>query len=107
MAHFAKLSADGEVLTVIVVDDAHLIDDVGVEREELGLKWLRAWSGWEHWVQTSYSGATRGGYAGPGMTYDRTAEKFELKPEEKARRAVEEDARQRRLASAGDVKDGN
>ena len=68
MAHFAKIE-DGIVREVIVVNNEVLLDDKGVEQEELGAKFCVELFGGT-WVQTSYNANFRGKYAGIGDYYD-------------------------------------
>ena len=81
MAHFAKISEENEVLTVVVVDDRELLDG-GVETESVGQAYLEKHNNWPAhlWIQTSYNthnnqhaegGAPlRGNYATVGSTWD-------------------------------------
>lgn len=71
MAHFALIE-NGIVTQVVVVDNADITDDFGVERPELALEFLPA----GQWVQTSYNNRFRGCYAGIGYTYDADADVF-------------------------------
>jgi hypothetical protein len=82
MAHFAKISEENEVLTVLTVDNKDLLNNDGVETESVGQAYLEKHNNWPAhlWIQTSYNtlsgqhknGGTplRGNYAGIGMTYD-------------------------------------
>lgn len=79
MAHFALIGDDGRVEQVVVVDNTHLRDDDGVEQEALGVAYLHAIGLPGHWVQTSYTGSTRGQFAGIGATWD--GEAFTTAPE--------------------------
>jgi hypothetical protein len=77
MAHFAKLDENNIVLEVNVVDNVQLLDASGIEREELGIKFLTNWSGgYANWKQTSYNGNIRKNYAGIGYTYDTGRDAF-------------------------------
>jgi hypothetical protein len=77
MAHFAKLNENNIVLEVNVVDNEHLLDANGIEREELGIAFLVQWSGgYPYWKQTSYNGNIRKNYAGIGFTYDAVRDAF-------------------------------
>jgi lysophospholipase L1-like esterase len=62
MAYFAKLGANNIVEQVIVAEQAF------VDLERLGSKNL--------WVETSYTGSSRGLYAGPGRTFNPLTETF-------------------------------
>ena len=82
MAHFAKISEDNEVLTVVVLNDSNMLNAEGVEDEETGKQYLETNNNWpKHlWIQTSYNTfknqhthggtALRGNYAGTGNTWD-------------------------------------
>ncbi len=77
MAHFAKLNENNIVLEVNVVDNEHLLDANGIEREELGIAFLVQWSGgYPYWKQTSYNGNIRKNYASIGFTYDAVRDAF-------------------------------
>ena len=88
MAHFAKISEENEVLTVLTVDNKDLLNDEGVETESVGQAYLEKHNNWPAhlWIQTSYNtssgqhkkGGTplRGNYAGIGMTYDQDNDIF-------------------------------
>ena len=58
MAHFAKIDRVGTVVDVVVVDDAVLLDEDGVEKEQKGVNFLTELFGgapqWD-WKQTSYN----------------------------------------------------
>ena len=83
MAHFAKISEENEVLTVLTVENKNLLNDEGVETESVGQAYLEKHNNWPAhlWIQTSYntksnkhssgdnSKAFRGNYAGIGKTY--------------------------------------
>lgn len=77
MAHFAKLDENNVVLEVHVVHNNELLDENGVEQEQIGIDFLIAWSGgYKHWKQTSYNRNFRKNYAGIGYTYDVTRDAF-------------------------------
>lgn len=88
MAHFAKLTENKIVSSVVYVDNSVLQDENGVEQESLGKAHLEKHNSWPAnlWVQTSYntknnqhndSGtAFRGNYAGIGFTWDSENEIF-------------------------------
>lgn len=70
MAHFAKLDENNIVIEIHVLNNVDLIDENGVENEELGIQWLTNWSGgYTNWKQTSYNRNFRKHYAGVGFTY--------------------------------------
>jgi len=75
MAHFARIE-NGIVQQVIVVNNDELMDESGIESEEIGKAFLRETFGAEtEWVQTSYNAAQngfRGQYAAIGDAWDGT-----------------------------------
>ena len=82
MAHFAKLGANGKVISVLTLDNKDMLNADGVEDESVGQQYLELHNNWpaEMWIQTSYNtiqnthklGGTpfRGNYAGIGFTWD-------------------------------------
>lgn len=66
MAHFAEIDQNNIVLRVLVVPD---------EQEHRGHDYLSERLGGT-WVQTSYNNRIRKQFAGPGYTYDSTADVF-------------------------------
>lgn len=75
MAHFARIDDAGNVVEVIVVSNAELVDETGAESESLGVSFCQSLFGGT-WVQTSYNGNIRKNYAGVGFTYDATRDAF-------------------------------
>lgn len=77
MAHFAKLDENNVVIQVLVVNNIYLLDDNGIEQEQLGISWLINWSrGHSNWKQTSYNNNFRKNYAGIGYRYDPDKDAF-------------------------------
>lgn len=77
MAHFAELDADNIVLRVVVIANEDCTYADGNESEEVGIAFCKTlWGDDTRWVQTSYNGNTRGGYAGVGFKYDPKKDKF-------------------------------
>jgi len=82
MAHFAKISEENIVLSVMVVDNKDTLNADGVEDESVGQQYLETHCNWPAhlWIKTSWStfenthinGGTpfRGNYAGVGNTWD-------------------------------------
>tara|TARA_R110002126_G_scaffold143128_1_gene289277 strand:+ start:1067 stop:1543 length:477 start_codon:yes stop_codon:yes gene_type:complete len=82
MAHFAKISNDNTVLTVLVVEDKNCLNANGVEEELIGQQYLEQHNNWpaNQWIQTSINtiknthrlGGTpfRGNAAGIGHEWD-------------------------------------
>jgi hypothetical protein len=86
MAHFAKLGLNSKVIQVITINNSVIVDNEGIEREELGIEFLNKLYNYPFWKQTSYntiggvhsSGGTpfRKNYAGIGYTYDEDRDAF-------------------------------
>ena len=82
MAHFAKLGANGKVISVLTLDNKDMLNADGVEDESVGQQYLETHNNWpaQMWIQTSYNtynnehknGGTafRGNYAGIGYSWD-------------------------------------
>lgn len=76
MAHFAELDANSIVKRVVVVANP-VLDDNGVENEQLGITHLQSLYGSDTvWKQCSYHGNFRFRFAGVGMYYDATKDGF-------------------------------
>lgn len=75
MAHFAEIDPTGIVLRVLVLADELTQDEKGDEAEAIGAALLAKCYG-GRWVQTSYNHRVRGNFAGPGWSYDSTADVF-------------------------------
>ena len=81
MAHFAKISEENKVLTVLYIENKLIEDENGVEQESIGQAYLEKHNNWPAnlWIRTSYNtqgnqhkeGGTpfRGNYAGVGMVW--------------------------------------
>jgi len=69
MAHFASIDEDNIVTQVIVVGNGDLLNEAGVEVEDLGIDFLENLTGHRNWIQTSYNNNFRFRYAGIGMKY--------------------------------------
>tara|TARA_R110002050_G_scaffold137581_1_gene261225 strand:+ start:13 stop:438 length:426 start_codon:yes stop_codon:yes gene_type:complete len=84
MAHFAKISENNEVLSVVTLNNVDMHDAEGVEDETIGQQYLEKHSNWPShlWIQTSYNtlhnthlnggNSFRGNYAGTGSIWDPT-----------------------------------
>ncbi len=84
MAHFAKLGANGKVISVLTLDNKDMLNADGVEDESVGQQYLEHHNNWpaQMWIQTSYntsgnkhssgdnSKVLRGNYAGIGYEWD-------------------------------------
>lgn len=75
MAHFAKVNDDGIVEEVLVINNEMLLDENGVEQEEIGKKFFTDTFG-GNWVQTSYNRNFRKNYAAIGYVYDSIRDAF-------------------------------
>lgn len=75
MAHFAELDKNNSVIRIVVVRNEILLDEKGVEKEELGQKFLNDLLG-GRWIQTSYNAKFRGIFAGEGAVYDEMEDRF-------------------------------
>jgi hypothetical protein len=75
MAHFAELNENNIVTRVIVVANAELLDNQGIEQESKGILFCQQLLG-GNWKQTSYNGNFRKNYAGVGYTYDNALDAF-------------------------------
>jgi len=69
MAHFAELDENNVVIRVVAVANDVIIDENGIEQENIGIGYLRGILGGV-WKQTSYNATFRGKYAGIGDIYD-------------------------------------
>lgn len=78
MAHFAQISSDSNVvIQVIVVNNDVLLDDNGVEQEQLGIDFCKSIYGQDtNWVQTSYNNNFRKRFAGVDMIYNSSLDVF-------------------------------
>lgn len=75
MAHFAQLNEDNIVTQVIVVSNDDILDENGLESEEIGKTFcLQFGSG--PWIQTSYNNNLRKRFAGIGYSYDEENDRF-------------------------------
>jgi len=81
MAHFAKIDNNNIVETVIVIANKDITIN-GEESEQAGKDFIANVLKLEgDWIQTSYNGNSRGGYAGIGHTYNKSKDIFEdLRP---------------------------
>lgn len=70
MAHFAELDETNTVLRTIVISNADITDEHGVEHESLGINLCQTLYGSNTtWVQTSYNKNFRKMYAEQGFKY--------------------------------------
>ena len=78
MAHFAKLGIGNIVETVEVVNNNILLDENGVEQEQLGIDFLRNLYNEPNaqWKQTSYNNNFRTRYAFIGGIYSQEHDAF-------------------------------
>ena len=69
MAHFAELATNNQVVRVVVVNNNVLLDENGVEQEQLGKDFCASLFG-GNWIQTSYNGSFRARFASVADFYD-------------------------------------
>lgn len=69
MAHFAELDNNNNVIRTIVISNADILDENGIEREHLGVAICVTVAGSGTWKQTSYNNNFRKMFATPGMKY--------------------------------------
>jgi len=79
MAHFAKLGLGFEVTAVVVVDNKNILNDKGVEVEQLGIDYLSALTGYPFWKQSSYNSNFRMKQASFGDVYNVELDCFHAK----------------------------
>jgi hypothetical protein len=82
MAHFAKISEDNIVLSVLTFNDSDMTDENGNSSESIGQQYLQKHNNWPAhlWIQTSYNTyggqhikngiPFRGNYAATGYIWD-------------------------------------
>lgn len=76
MAHFARLK-NNIVIDVVVIADNDIKDAIGIESEEVGIKFCQyLWGDEFEYLQTSYNGKIRKNYAGIGFFYDKEKDAF-------------------------------
>ena len=77
MAHFAQLDENSIVTQIVVISNADLLDENGVEQETLGVAICQAIFGNDTtWLQTSYNNNFRKQYARIGDKYVVEADLF-------------------------------
>lgn len=69
MAHFAELDNSNNVIRTIVISNADILDENGIEQEHLGVAICVTVAGSGTWKQTSYNNNFRKMFATPGMKY--------------------------------------
>ena len=75
MAHFAEIDVNNIVVRIITVSNSELLDESGVEQENLGAAFCNSLFG-GNWKQTSYNESLRKNFAGEGCTYDPQRDAF-------------------------------
>jgi hypothetical protein len=75
MAHFARINEHNIVEEVIVVANEVLLDEDGIEQESIGVEFCADTFGGT-WIQTSYNGNFRKGFASVGIAYDPIVDEF-------------------------------
>ena len=69
MAHFAELDDNNIVLRTVVISNEDILDENGVEQEQLGIDLCLQHVGPGNWIQTSYNNNFRKNFALPGHIY--------------------------------------
>lgn len=69
MAHFAEIDANNNVTRVVVISNADIQDEQGIEQEHLGVALCQVLIAPGHWVQTSYNNNFRKIFGQPGIKY--------------------------------------
>jgi hypothetical protein len=82
MAHFAKLNSDNTVEQVIVVNNEVILDENGIEQEQIGVDFCKSLYGEDTvWKQTSYNNNFRKNFAGINSVYNEGLDAFiSIKP---------------------------
>lgn len=77
MAHFAQLDENNIVTQVIVVNNDVLLDENGIEQEQVGINFCKSLFGVEtNWKQTSYNKNMRKNFAGIDYEYSLALDAF-------------------------------
>lgn len=77
MAHFAQLDQNNIVTQVIVVNNDVLLDENGIEQEQIGVDFCKSLFGAEtNWKQTSYNSTFRKHFASTGYQYSPSFDVF-------------------------------
>jgi len=76
MAHFAKITDDGMVESVIVISNVDCGGGNFPESELVGQAFISSLGLAGLWLQTSYNANFRSHYAGIGFIYDKTTDSF-------------------------------
>lgn len=76
MANFAELDEQNTVVRVVVISNADILDENGVEQEELGVALCNQHVGTGKWVQTSFNHNFRKMFGNPGFIYVEEADVF-------------------------------
>ena len=76
MAHFAEVDGTNTVLRVVVISNDDIVDENGVEQEQLGVDLCLRHVGPGNWIQTSYNNNFRKMFGEPGFIYVPDADLF-------------------------------
>lgn len=76
MAHFAELDEQNTVVRVVVISNDDILDENGVEQEQLGIDLCNQHVGSANWIQTSYNNNFRKMFGQPGFIYVPDADLF-------------------------------
>ena len=100
MHYYYAQVIDGVVENTIVVDEIALLDEHGIEQDEIGVSFCQQF-GSGQWIRTYLTGEKRKWYGAPGFTYRADTRKVFIK------RASEEAEQQYALTSATQVAPGD
>jgi len=76
MAHFAELDDTDHVFRIIVISNDDILNEDGIEDEQIGLVLCEQIAGPGRWVQTSYNNNFRKQFGQIGFYYDAEADVF-------------------------------
>jgi len=76
MANFAEIDEQNTVVRVVVISNDDILDENGVEQEQLGIDLCLQHVGPGKWIQTSYNNNFRKMFSQPGFVYVPDADVF-------------------------------
>jgi len=76
MANFAELDDQNVVIRCVVISNDDILDENGIEQEQLGIDLCLQHIGPGNWIQTSYNNNFRKMFAQKGFVYNQTNDVF-------------------------------
>jgi len=76
MANFAELNDQNVVIRCVVISNDDILDENGIEQEQLGIDLCNLHIGQGNWTQTSYNNNFRRAFAQQGFVYEPSADVF-------------------------------